>query len=1018
MKFSLKWLSDHTQTESFFKDPKQLASKLALSGFEADSIEDLSLRFQNIVTVRIDMVKKHPQADRLSVCKVSTGERVFSIVCGASNPRAGDRAVLALPGAVLSSRLKIKKSRIRGVESEGMLCSKEELGLDPKDPDLPTKQTEDQTGQNAKSEQVGGIWLLPPETPIGQSLAKYLQMDDLIFEISIPPNRPDCLSHKGLAREISSLFSLPFFSYQTPPLSNSTNLKGTSATSDRAETLDATEQVNSKTTAPNQTDTLLDAAAFPLDKPSKETQTDGHYLQEVRKLASLKELPSDFFNSPFPLKKQLPLQVEREQDCPRYLGQAIKGLKVKSSPLWLKLRLKSVGLKPINNVADVTNFVLRDMGRPLHAFDMDKIKGKVSVSLAKKGERFLALDGQEMILKGEELCIRDERGVLALAGGMGGMESSIQEGTKNVFIECALFQPERIRKMIQSQGIDSLSGYHFARGLDFFDLREALHLACLLIQREAGGAISKEFYDISAPAPVQRSIKIHLSDLRDRLGFEVSGEAFKTQMKKTLSSVYEKEKGQKAESKEQGLKKDSPPSSSFHSKPSVNDNKLPSPEEFEVHPPSFRQDLKLKEDLIEEFARLSGYDKIPESLPPTFSPPGTSDPDFLNTLPLVHFLVGKGFFQTINYSFCDPNTYRKFVGERLFLDELLSSSSPCGAKKSFSIQNPLSELMSLMKPLLSPDIVQRVIYNFRRENKQGRIFELSPVFYQEEEGQQHQQEKSRQREGQKEQEGIKQEKSQQETQHRESPQAKNKQGEKATPEKTTVFKQKQHLGLSVWGQEADMWQNKPLTPNVYYIKSILDALFQAFRLRGLKWEQQSSSSIPFLHPSQTLILKTEKGQGLGFLGSLHPGLLKDLKISSDLALAELDWEQLFQNGRKPFKFRPVPSLSAIEKDLCFVIPSPNSKLWSPKERLKAEDLRQALQKSLHKYLQKNHQSTPPSSAEIKIFDVYERGTDERSISFRIRLQPPDKAFTEADIQQLLKSLISSAEAIGAKLLKN
>ena len=621
MKFSLKWLGDYIEVKQFFDEPESLAKTLTQAGLEVDSFEDQKDQFKNLIVAQIENVEQHPQADRLTVCKVSTGSNSYSIVCGAKNHKAGDKAVLALPGAVLPGDFAIKKSRIRGVESEGMLASRLELGFEQED----------------KEE---GIWILPKEAKVGASLSEQLGLEDVIFDISVPPNRSDCLSHNGLAREISCLFSIPF--------------------------------------------------------STKKNSIQGDKFLSV--------------------KKSLTVEVRDNKACPRYCGRLIEGIQVGESPLWLKERLKSLGLKSINNVVDITNFVLWDRGQPLHAFDRDKIQTLI-VAPSQKAEKFLALDNSELVLTGEELVIRDKNRVLALAGVIGGMDSSITEETKNIFIESAGFAPEKIRRSSRRFGLETDSSYRFARGIDLIAVQEAMDLACFLIQQSAGGKISEDFYDIYNKQKSPANIKISLEDLETRLGYTVLPSEFQDWMKRLGCEI----KSQK--------------------------------NIFEVSPPSYRQDLKIKEDIIEEFARLEGYDKIPENSLPTANLPKESDSDFLSSQKLVHFLSGKGWCQAINYSFCDPDYYKEFLKENFYLESLAENfkkeennkkaskeesrdSKPVAGKaannkKTFLVNNPISQQLSLMKSLLAPDLIKNIVSNFRHNNKFGQIFELSPIFYQE-----------------------------------------------------------------------------------------------------------------------------------------------------------------------------------------------------------------------------------------------------------------------------------------------
>ena len=899
MKFSLKWLGDFIEVKQFFNEPEILAQTLTQAGLEVDAFEDQKAQFENLVVAQIESVEKHPQADRLTICKVSTGDKSHSIICGAKNHKVGDKVVLAKPGAILPGDFKIKKSRIRGVESEGMLASRSELGFDPKDEEK-------------------GIWIFPEEAKTGESFAKQKGLEDVVFNISVPPNRSDCLSHKGLAREISCLFSIPFsikkFSIQG----------------------DATISV----------------------------------------------------------QKSIPVEVKDSRSCPRYCGRLIEGVTVRESPLWLKNRLQSLGLKSINNVVDITNFVLWDRGQPLHAFDRDKIQTLI-VDQSQKSDHLLTLDESEVTLTGEELTIRDKDKVLALAGIIGGMDSCITKETKNIFIESAFFVPEKIRRTARRFGLETDSSYRFARGIDPLAVKEAMDLACLLIQKSAGGKISEDFYDIHRELAKPAKIKISLEDLETRLGYKVSPSHFPDWMKRLGCEVKSQNSA------------------------------------FEVLAPSYRQDLKIKEDLIEEFARLEGYDKIPERFAPSIYMPKDSDSHFLNSQKLIHFLSGKGWYQAINYSFCNPSYYKEFLGDHFYLEDLTESlqekpandtefekqptkmrdeiealqkeekqkenkieavkksadddyhiykqtdstkhyetarqkyeeikkmeyalneikkerkntidkwntlndkkdqkrekEKMAGGKHSFLVNNPISQQLSLMKPLLIPDLVKNIVSNFRRNNKFGQIFELSPVFYQEEK----------------------------------------------------TYKQEFHLGLALWGSPIDIWNNKK-TPNVYYIKSILESVFEVFRLKGYIWKPLP---ISFLHPKQSLVLSFQN-KVVGFLGSLHPQLLQKYKIPLDLALAEIRWEFLEQTKKKDLKFKPFSNLLTVEKDICFVIPF----------SLSVGNVQREIKKSLGSLCEK-----------VEVFDIYEK-QGERSVSFRMRLRPKDKSWTDKQLQVFLNQTIQA-----------
>jgi phenylalanyl-tRNA synthetase beta chain len=352
MKISLNWLQDFIDVSSYKPKLDQLAQILTSAGLEVEDIDDKARTFADVVVGLILKKSPHPNADKLTVCEVTTGEGVVhQIVCGAKNHAADDRVIVALPGAVLPGNFAIKKSVIRGVESGGMLCSLKELGL---------------------ATESDGIEILPVDAPVGKAFAAYKGFDDAVFELKVTPNRADCLSHFGLARELGCL----------------------------------------------------------LKKPVKEPESQ---------LSTGNESTTSFVQ----------LEVRAPEACPRYAGRGIRGVKVAESPQWLKRRLESVGLKSINNVVDVTNYVMMEMGQPLHAFDVRFLRGqKIRVDHSVRGEKFKTLDGTELTLTGEELMIRDAEVPVAMGGVIGGLNSGIQDDTKDVFVEAAYFAPQVVRRSL------------------------------------------------------------------------------------------------------------------------------------------------------------------------------------------------------------------------------------------------------------------------------------------------------------------------------------------------------------------------------------------------------------------------------------------------------------------------------------------------------------------------------------------------------------------------------------------
>jgi len=594
MKISLKWLNDYVQVDDYFSKPAELAGLLTSAGLEVEEIEDQGRAYRNVVVGHILEKAQHPNADRLSLCQVTTGTGVVhQIVCGAQNHKQGDRVVVALPGAVLPGNFEIKQSKIRGVDSGGMLCSEKELGLKP------------------ESE---GILILPADAEIGKPFAEYSGRQDVILDIKVTPNRADCLSHLGLAREIGAL------------LGRSCEL--------RVESL---------------------------------------------------------IESEMSTQKLLRLEVKDTQACPRYCGRAVRGVKVGPSPDWLRQRLESVGLKSINNIVDVTNYVMFETGQPLHAFDLSDIRGGVlQVARAQAGEDFTTLDGTKIQLSADDLSIRDGERVLALAGVVGGQNSGVKETTRDIFIEAANFQPTVVRRSSRRHGIDTDSAYRFARGVDPQAVSLSLNRAAQLIQSVAGGDICREAYDIYPHPFEKKPIHISMPMLSQRLGYKAEPTAFVNFMTRLGCQV------QRSESDEMA---------------------------WSVLPPAFRSDLSIDMDLVEEYARLNGYHHIPEVLPISAGAPAKNDSQYLFDRRVRRLLHAQGYLQIINYAFLNDQFQKSVLGSH----EKLLALGLTTASHAVKIKNPLTEELNVMRLALLPGVLKVVQHNSRHGNHFGQVFETGAV---------------------------------------------------------------------------------------------------------------------------------------------------------------------------------------------------------------------------------------------------------------------------------------------------
>jgi len=574
MKVPLSWLQEFVDLE---EDPFKLGEILTFGGIEVEEVQEVGPSFKDVMIGKVLRVWDHPNAAKLKLCEVIDGERSFRVVCGAPNLQEGQKVAFAPPGALLS-KMQIETRKIRGEVSEGMICSEAELEL---------------------SEESSGIMVLPEDAPLGADLAEYLGLRDYILEVSPTPNRGDCLSVFGIAREIAALKGI---SLKFPPI-------------------------------------------------------------------ELKEEDVD-------VKEFIKVEIEVPDHCPRYTARYLFDVKVGPSPFWMKLRLSRCGMRPINNVVDITNYVMLELGQPLHAFDYDKLRGKkIIVKLAKDGDCFTTLDGKQRVLDARTLMICDAEGFVAIGGIIGGLESEIDKGTERVLLESAYFSPESIRRSVRFLGLNTEASFRFSRGVDPELSPLASARAASLMVKYAGAKLAKGVVDVYPSPLFPNKILVDLNWMEKFLGISVSEGEFSDYLKR-LHMEVEKTSERK----------------------------------FYIKPPSFRFDLKLEVDIAEEIARLKGYQKIPETIPRLMPLPKESKTRALEKR-LKEILVGFGFNEVITYSFLSPRFLQAF-----------------GFSEVLKLLNPLSEEMSVMRPSLIPGLLEVARFNANRGMKDLRIFELRKVF--------------------------------------------------------------------------------------------------------------------------------------------------------------------------------------------------------------------------------------------------------------------------------------------------
>ncbi|MEN6438395.1 MAG: phenylalanine--tRNA ligase subunit beta [Syntrophobacter sp.] len=581
MLISLKWLSDYVECHL---PPRELADGLTMTGLEAEGLWHRYPHLKDVITVRIESIAPHPNADRLSICSVSSGNSVYRVVCGAPNARAGEIVPLATDGAELPSG-QVRKTSIRGEASDGMLCSEKELDL---------------------GEDRSGIWLLPPDTPVGVTLDKALGIEDVLLEIGITPNRGDCLSMIGVARETASLCG-----------------------------------------------TAVKYPAVSLEDTGPPIET----------LASV--------------------TIDDPAGCPRYTARLIRGVKIGPSPEWLRSRIEAVGLRSINNIVDVTNFVMMELGQPLHAFDFNRVREHgIVVRKASPGEKFTTLDGVERELPEGTVLICDGVGPVAIGGIMGGLNSEISPDTTDVLIESAYFQPLSIRRSSKKLGLKTESSYRFERGIDPEGVLRALDRAARLMQEVGGGVIASGRID-AYPQKLEFPVLTLRVDAANRfLGTNLS----RAEMQRVLESI---------EIRVEPLDTNS----------------------LKVLVPSFRPDITREVDLFEEIARLSGYDAIPVTSPAVVAESASANPHQAARHDIKRLLASAGFFEVINYSFISLESLKK-----------LRYAEGDPRLNPVRLRNPLSDEQAVMRTSLIPGLLMNARYNFDRRSEDLRIFELSKVF--------------------------------------------------------------------------------------------------------------------------------------------------------------------------------------------------------------------------------------------------------------------------------------------------
>ena len=727
MKVSRSWLKDYVAINM---DPEQLAEALTMAGLEVESISDRYGYLDSVVVGRIDQVKPHPNADKLTICRVHTKDRDWSVVCGAPNVREGMLAPLAKPGTVLPEGFQLGKSIIRGESSEGMLCSEAELGL---------------------GIDKSGIMALDSSLNAGDGLAVALGLSDAVFELDLTPNRPDCLSVIGIAREIAAI--------QKTPL--------------------------------NYPDYTIEDKA-----------------DTIHKISSVK--------------------IEAPDHCPRYSARLVENVTVKTSPFWLQDRLLSIGLRPINNIVDITNFVMMETGQPLHAFDFDFLtENRIVVRTAAEDEKFVTLDEKQRTLGAEMLMICDGAIAVGVGGVMGGLNSEIEAATTRVLIEGAYFNPVSIRKTSKKLGLGTDASHRFERGVDPEGTVRAVNRAAKLMVELGGGSLVEGIIDEYPNPQTVKSVDLSIRRTHRLLGIKPDAK----RIKDLLESIEFKVEKITSEDSDKRLN---------------------------VVPPTFRVDISRPEDLMEEVARLSGYDNIPITFP-TMPAEGRTADHYLELRNRIKKLMnGFGFTEAITYSFAS-----ELSGNHLRLKAK-------DARRSFiHILNPLTEDQTVMRTSLVPGLIEAAVYNIARQVKNLKLFEIGKIFI--------------------------------------------KSDRQDLPLEPEIL-------AALWtGARNDVsWHSREIPSDFYDIKGVAEGLIHALKIEKLRFTKMPAECCDYTRPGYTAQILAA-GLQVGLVGEIHPRVRGNFDLKQTAYIFELELDKIISLIPPATGSRSSPRFPAIYRDITVIV---------------------------------------------------------------------------------------------------
>ncbi|WP_242395006.1 phenylalanine--tRNA ligase subunit beta [Anaeromyxobacter oryzisoli] len=726
MRISLKWLSEYVALPS----PEEVARKLTAVGLEVEAMERTGQGLRGVVAARVLSSEKHPNAEKLSVTRIDRGEgEPLQIVCGAKNYAVGDVVPLATIGTVLPGGAKIEKAKLRGVESFGMLCSARELGLSP---------------------DASGLLILPPEVKPGTPIAEALGLEDVLLEVNVTPNRPDCLSHLGIARELAAILGQPV-----------------------------------RLPAPK----LAEAGG--------------------------------------PASDAVKVRIDAPDRCARYAARVVEGVKIGPSPAWLARRLEACGVRSISNVVDATNYVLLELGHPLHAFDLERVAGReIVVRTAHPGERLATLDGKVRTLAPDDLLVADRDRGSALAGVMGGGDSEIAAGTTRVLVESAWFEPSGIRRTSRRHGLKTEASYRFERGADPGMVIPAVDRCAALIAELAGGVVRPGIVDAHPRQNARPEVRLRWRRPAELLGMEVSRE----DARRILIGLGFEERASDADGAT-----------------------------FRV--PTWRVDVSIEEDLVEEIVRTLGYDSIPATLPANavVMPAEPVEAQAISRIRAA--LEASGFSEAVNFSFVAARALEPF-------GRSVETGDGSGRALGIALKNPISNDLAVMRTTLVPSLLADLAHDRRQRIEDVRLYEIARTY-----------------------------------------------GTGARPEEAPSAEALQVAGVVAGRRVPVGWAAPGDVVDFYDAKAAVAGVLEALGIDGARFEAPGAS---WLHPRTSAVV-TRGGEVLGDVGELHPRVAQAFELPRGVLAFELRLDALLRAAELVPQYRPFPRLPAVLRDLAVVV---------------------------------------------------------------------------------------------------